>query len=292
VDPGSVDLGDDAVATMDPRERRVGVFEALRTFLIQQSHHHQVLVVEDLHWADEVSREALASLVKVAPCAPVLMIFTARPGYGDWLGERAGFTGLTLGQLDDEQCMTLAEDLLQGASLPPEVKRLIAGKADGNPFYLEEVTKALVETGLMARTNGSYRLRRAVEKIYIPGNIQEVILSRIDRLGADEKRAVQLASVIGREFTARLLDRISDLQAALLQVLGQLTALELIREKALFPELAYTFKHALTHDVAYSTLLTERRRALHRLVGVAIEELYSDRLPEHYGVFPILLTPV
>jgi class 3 adenylate cyclase/tetratricopeptide (TPR) repeat protein len=281
----SVDLGDDAVATMDPRERRVGVFEALRTFLVQESRrHHQVVVVEDLHWADEISREALASLVKVVPCAPVLVIFTSRPGYDDWLGERTDFTGLALGQLDDEQSMTLAENLLPGASLPSELKRLIAGKAEGNPFYLEEVTKGLVETGVLAPTNGSYRLRRSVEEIYIPDNVQEVILSRIDRLEADEKRAVQLASVIGREFTARLLRRISDLQATLFHVLGQLTALELIYEKALFPELAYIFKHALTHDVAYSTLLTERRRALHRLVGVAIEELYSDRLPEHYEI--------
>ncbi|HEX6404898.1 MAG TPA: adenylate/guanylate cyclase domain-containing protein [Pseudonocardiaceae bacterium] len=281
----SVDIGDHAVATMDPPERRVGVFQALRAFLIQESlRRRHVVVVEDLHWADEVSREALASLVNVVHSVPVLLVFTFRPGYGDSLEKQAAFTGLTLGRLDDEQSLTLAEHLLQGASLPPELKRLIAGKAEGNPFYIEEVTKGLVETGVLARTNGSYRLQRPLEEVHIPNNIQEVILSRIDRLEADAKRTVQLASVIGREFTARLLDRISDLQATLLHVLGQLTSLELIHEKDLFPELAYIFKHALTHDVAYSMLLTERRRALHRLVGVAIEELYADRLPEHYEI--------
>jgi class 3 adenylate cyclase/tetratricopeptide (TPR) repeat protein len=281
----SVDPGDNAVAAMDPRERRVGVFQALRNFVLQQSSRKpQVLVVEDLHWADEISRDALASLVSVAPCAPVLLILTSRPGYVDLLTERTDFTRLTLGQLDEEQSLTLTEDLLQGASLPPELKRLIAGKAEGNPFYIEEVTKGLVEAGVLARSNGSYRLQRSVEEIYIPGNIQEVILSRLDRLQAEVKRAIQLASVIGREFTARLLDRISDVQAQLSEVLGELKALELIYEKALYPELAYIFKHALTQECAYGTLLAERRRALHRLVAAAIEELYSDRLPEHYEI--------
>jgi class 3 adenylate cyclase/tetratricopeptide (TPR) repeat protein len=281
----SVDPGDDAVATMDPRERRVGAFEALHTLLIQESFRRpQVLVVEDLHWADEISREALVSLVKLTPSVPVLFIFTSRPGYGESLGEPADFTSLTLRQLDDEQSLTLTEDLMKVASLPPELKRLIVEKAEGNPFYIEEVTRGLVETGVMARTDGGYRPRRPVAEIHIPDNIQEVILARIDRLEAEAKRAIQLASVIGREFTARLLDRISDLQVTLSYVLGQLTALELIYEKAFFPELAYIFKHALTHDVAYSTLLTERRRVLHRLVGFAIEELYFDRLPEHYEI--------
>jgi tetratricopeptide (TPR) repeat protein len=137
---------------------------------------------------------------------------------------------------------------------------------------------------VLAWTNGGYRLQRPVEQVRIPETIQDVILSRIDRLEVETKRAIQLASVIGREFRARLLDRISDLQAQLSQVLGQLTALEFIFQKELFPELAYMFKHALTYEVSYGTLLTERRRVLHRLVGAAIEELYSDRLAEYYEI--------
>ena len=281
----SVDPGDDAVAAMDPRERRVGVFEALRTFLVQLSARRPVLaVVEDLHWADEISQQALASLTEIVPSTPVLLVLTSRPGNGYLFAERAGLTHVVLRQLGNDESTALTEDLLPGASLPPELQRLITAKAEGNPFYLEEVTKTLLETDVLARTNGSYRLQRPIEDIHIPETIQEVILSRIDRLEAEAKRAIQLASVIGREFRIQLLDRISDLQARLSQLVVELTALEFIYQKALFPELAYIFKHALTHEVSYSTLLTDRRRVLHRLVGAAIEELYSDRLAEHYEI--------
>ncbi|MGH4025152.1 MAG: ATP-binding protein [Pseudonocardiaceae bacterium] len=281
----AVDPGDNTVATMDPQERRIGVFQALRTLLSQvSSRRHQVVVVEDLHWADTISRDALATLADAALSAPVLLILTSRPGWVDLLGERAEFTRLALGELGEGESLALAEDLLQGGSLPSELTRLIAGKAEGNPFFIEEVTKGLVEAGIMVPSNGGYRLQRPVDEIHIPGRIQEVVLSRIDRLHREAKRAIQLASVIGREFTARLLDRIADLQARLSKVLEELKALELIYEKAFFPELAYIFKHALTHDVAYGTLLAERRRMLHRLVGAAIEELYPDRLAEHYEV--------
>src|SRR6185437_6821607 len=264
---------------------RVGVFEALRTFLVQLSARRPVLaVVEDLHWADEISQQALASLTEIVPSTPVLLVLTSRPGNGYLFAERAGFTHVVLRQLGNDESTALTEDLLPGASLPPELQRLITAKAEGNPFYLEEVTKTLLETDVLARTNGSYRLQRPIEDIHIPETIQEVILSRIDRLEAEAKRAIQLASVIGREFRIQLLDRISDLQARLSQLVVELTALEFIYQKALFPELAYIFKHALTHEVSYSTLLTDRRRVLHRLVGAAIEELYSDRLAEHYEI--------
>jgi class 3 adenylate cyclase/tetratricopeptide (TPR) repeat protein len=279
----SADPGDDVVATMDPQERRVEVLQALRTFVLQQSAiRPHVIVVEDLHWADEMSREALAILAEAVPSAPVLLLLTYRPGYIHPLGERGHPTSLTLGHLGHEDGMALAEGVLHGRTLPADLQRLIAGKAEGNPFYIEEVTKALVETGIMARTNGSYTLARPFEEVHIPDNLQEVVLSRIDRLEREAKQAIQLASVIGREFRARLLERISDLEAKLSEVLTELQTLELIYQKALFPELAYMFKHALTQDVAYGTLLVERRRRLHRLVGAAVEELYPDRLAEHY----------
>ncbi|MDQ3900639.1 MAG: AAA family ATPase, partial [Actinomycetota bacterium] len=215
----SVDPGDDAVATMDPRERRAGVFEALRTFLVQLSARRPVLaVVEDLHWADEISQQALASLTEIMPSAPVLLVLTSRPGDGYLFAERAGVTHLALRQLDNDESAALTKDLIPGASLPPELQRLITAKADGNPFYLEEVTKTLLETDVLAQTNGSYRLQRPIEDIHIPETIQEVILSRIDRLEAEAKRAIQLASVIGREFRIQLLDRISDVQARLSQL--------------------------------------------------------------------------
>jgi class 3 adenylate cyclase/tetratricopeptide (TPR) repeat protein len=278
----SVDPGDEAVATMDPQERRIEVFEALGALLVEESSHRPlVIVVEDLHWADQMSQEALASLLPVVPSASLLLVLTHRPGYERPPGD---FTVLDLEPLGEAESVVLTRGVFGVEALPPEVQRLVVLKAEGNPFYIEEVSKALVEMGVVARVDGGYRLQRPAEEIHIPGTIQEVILSRIDRLEREAKQAIQLASVIGREFTARVLERISDLEAKLSEVLGQLKALELIYEKALFPELAYMFKHALTHDVAYGTLMAERRRALHRLVGAAIEELYGDRLAEHYEV--------
>ena len=162
------------------------------------------------------------------------------------------------------------------------MRKLITSKGEGNPFYIEEVTRSLVESGVLTASNGSYALERPLDQVRVPDTIQEVILSRIDRLEQEAKEAIQLASVIGREFTARLLIRISDVETKLDDLLAELKQLELIFEKDYFPELSYMFKHALTHDVAYSTLLMERRKNLHRLVGAGIEELYADRLPEQY----------
>jgi class 3 adenylate cyclase/tetratricopeptide (TPR) repeat protein len=276
----SVDPGDEAVVTMDPQERRVEVFEAFGALLVEESRHRPlVIVVEDLHWADQMSREALARLLPVVASLSLLLVLTHRPDYDRPAGD---FTVLDLEPLDQAESAVLTRGVFGVEGLPPEVQRLVIGKAEGNPFYIEEVSKALVETGVVARVDGGYRLQRPAEEVHIPGTIQEVILSRIDRLEREAKQVIQLASVIGREFTARVLERISDLEATLSEVLGELKALELIYEKGYFPELAYMFKHALTHDVAYSTLLAKRRRALHAIVAAAVEELYSDRLPDQY----------
>jgi tetratricopeptide (TPR) repeat protein len=218
-------------------------------------------------------------LLPLVPTAPVLLLLTHRPDYDRPPGEAAALDLEPLGETDS---VVLTREVFGVAVLPPDVQQLVVDKAEGNPFFIEEVSKALVEMGVVAGADGGYRLQRPADEIHIPGTIQEVILSRIDRLEHEAKQAIQLASVIGREFTARVLARVSDLEEKLSEVLGELEALEFIYEKAFFPELAYIFKHALTQDVAYATLLAERRRALHRLVGAAVEELYGDRLAEHY----------
>jgi class 3 adenylate cyclase/tetratricopeptide (TPR) repeat protein len=279
----NVDPGDASVAAMDPMERRAGILDAMRALLIEESQKRPVvLVIEDLHWIDENSEEALAAMVDAVRALPVLMVLTYRPGYAHSLGDRTYYSRLALGHLPAEASATIAERVLHTSALPDDVRDLITSKGEGNPFYIEEVTRSLVESGVLAATNGSYSLQRSLSDVRVPDTIQEVILSRIDRLEQEAKDAIQLASVIGREFTARLLNRISDVEEKLDGLLGQLKHLELIFEKDYFPELSYMFKHALTHDVAYSTLLIERRKNLHRVVGAGIEELYADRLAEQY----------
>ena len=278
----SVDPGDIGVERMDPRERRAGILDGLRAVVQEESVRVPlVVVVEDLHWVDQSSEAALGALVDAVPSMPVLVLITHRPGATHSL-ERSYTARLQLEHLAERDSAALVRGVLGTASMPDDVSSLVTSKAEGNPFYTEEVLRSLVESGVLVRQNGSYALTRSLDELRIPDTVQEVILSRIDRLDRAPRAALQLASVIGREFTVRLLGRITDLGGRLEGTLADLKGLELIYERSYFPELAYMFKHALTHDVAYSTLLSERRKALHRVVGAAVEELYADRLPEHY----------
>jgi class 3 adenylate cyclase/tetratricopeptide (TPR) repeat protein len=278
-----VDPGDEIVALMDPMERRAGLLDGLRALGAELSLQHPlVVVVEDLHWADEQSEEVLRALAGGVSASPVFLVITYRPGYPHTLGDLPHAHRLALGELPTTASATLACGVLHGSSIPDEVASLICARAEGNPLFLEEVTKGLVETGVLQPAGDGYTLNRKLDDVHVPDTLQGVILSRIDRLAREAKESLQLASVIGREFTVRLLRRISDIHAELEGILGQLKGLELIYEKSYFPELAYMFKHAMTHDVAYSTLLLEKRRALHRVVATAIEELYSDRLAEQF----------
>jgi class 3 adenylate cyclase/tetratricopeptide (TPR) repeat protein len=276
---------DDPVQRLDPQIRRAETFEALRQLLLRAAERKpQVLVFEDLHWSDVATREFLTYLLDSIPRARALILLTLRPGHDVALGERTYATHLVLSTLSAAESEAMAAAALASADLPPDLHALVRRKAEGNPFFVEELIKSLSETGAIHRDGERWVLGRPLDQIVVPDTIQDVLMARIDRLEDEPRQALQLAAVIGREFTQRLLDRIAEIRAGTTTVLRQLQAIELIYEKALFPELAYMFKHALTQDVAYGSLLTQRRRELHRRIGEAIEELYADRLAEHYAV--------
>jgi class 3 adenylate cyclase/tetratricopeptide (TPR) repeat protein len=279
----SVDPGDADVRAMSPGERRGEIFEALRRLLVHAADQRpQVLVIEDLHWIDGASEQFLATLVDSVPALRALLIFTYRPGYASPFGERTYFTRVAPAALSAEDSARMAAAVLATDALPSELRALVAAKAEGNPFYVEELVKSLEEIGSLVQRDGRYELAGPVTALSVPGTIHDVIAARIDRLEEAPKRTLQLASVIGREFTRRLVDRLAEVRARNDDLLHELTTLELIHERRLYPELAYMFKHALTQDVAYASLLVQRRKELHGLIGLAIEELYPDRLPEHY----------
>jgi class 3 adenylate cyclase/tetratricopeptide (TPR) repeat protein len=278
----SIDPGDAAVKAMSPVERRGETFEALRSlFVCAAERGPQILVIEDLHWIDSASEQFLATLMDSVPALRLLLVFTYRPGYTSPFGERSYFTRVIPAALTAEDTARMAAAVLATDSLPDELRTLLGGKAEGNPFYVEEMVKSLEESGALRRVGTRYELARPASEITIPGTIQDVIAARIDRLSEAPKRTLQLASVIGREFTRRLVDRLAEIRERTEEFLRELTALELVSERRRYPELAYMFKHALTQDVAYGSLLVQRRKELHRLVGLGIEELYADRLPEH-----------
>jgi tetratricopeptide (TPR) repeat protein len=279
----SLDPGDAEVRAMSPAQRRGETFEAMRRLLVRSAEQRpQVLVIEDLHWIDSASEQFLATLVDSVPALRVLLVFTYRPGYTNPFGERSYFTRVVPAALSTEDSARMATAVLAADGLPEELRSVIGNKAEGNPFYVEELVKSLEETGVLRRDGGRLTLTRPLTTVAIPGSIQDVIAARIDRLAEAPKRTLQVAAVIGREFTRRLVDRLGEVRERGDELLRELTALELILERRLYPELAYMFKHALTQDVAYESLLVQRRRELHALVGRAIEELYGDRLTEHY----------
>src|SRR5262249_50975931 len=242
------------------------------------------LIVEDLHWIDSASEEFLVSLADSVPALRALLVFTYRPGYTNPFGERSYFTRIVPTTLAAEDSARMAAAVLGTEALPGELHRVIEGKAEGNPFYVEELVKTIAESGVLRRDEGRLVLVGGTGALTIPGTIHDVIAARIDRLAEPPKRALQVAAVVGREFTRRLVDRLADVRERTDECLRELTVLELIHERRRYPELVYMFKHALTQDVAYGTLLLQRRAELHGLVGRAIEELYPDRLAEHYEV--------
>jgi predicted ATPase len=281
----SVDPGDATVLAMDPQQRRGELFDALRRLTLRAAEvRPQVTVFEDAHWMDQATEAYLLFMADSIPTSRVLRILTYRPGYIQPFGDRTYHTRIVLNTLSTEHSVEMAQALLATESLPEELKALIVRKAEGNPFFVEEVVKSLLEVGALRRAPDGYVLAKRLDEIFVPSTIQDVIMARIDRLEEAPKRTLQLASVIGREFTHRLLDRIANIRARTEALLQELTAIELIYEKSVFPELAYMFKHALTHEVAYNSLLVQRRKELHRLIALAIEELYAEWLAEHYEV--------
>ena len=279
----SVDPGDADVRAMNPAQRRAETFEAMRHLLVHAAERRpQIVVVEDLHWIDSASEQYLQSLVDSVAALRVLLIFTYRPGYASPFGDRSYFTRVMPLALSSDDTARMAQAVLVADALPEEVREFIGARAEGNPFYVEELVKSLEETGALRRVENRLALTRSVTELAIPDSIHDVIAARIDRLAEAPKRTLQLGAVIGREFTRRLIDRLAEIRERTEEFLRELTALELIYERRLYPELAYMFKHALTQDVAYDSLLVQRRKELHAAVGRAIEELYADRLPEQY----------
>jgi tetratricopeptide (TPR) repeat protein len=239
--------------------------------------------VEDLHWVDTSTEEFLGVLMDSVAAVPLMLLLTYRVGYTPPFGNRSFHTTLTLHSLSEAESLVMAGRVLASEHFPEELKATLMAKAEGVPLFIEEVTKSLLELGVLRREHGGYRMVKGVAQMRIPDTIQGIIMARLDRLGEDGKRTVQIASVIGRQFLVRLLERVAGVNHRLEELLRELKALEIIYEQGFLAEPAYIFKHAVIQDVAYNSLLVQRRKALHQAVGHAIEELYQDRLEEHYA---------
>jgi class 3 adenylate cyclase/tetratricopeptide (TPR) repeat protein len=267
---------------LDPPQRRQRTLDALKRVLLRESQEQPLLLVfEDLHWIDSETQALLNSLVESLPTSRLLLLVNYRPEYQHGWGSKTYYTQLRLDPLPPVSADAFLQVLLgDDASLKPLTDLLIA-RTEGNPFFLEESVRTLAETGVLVGARAAYRLGQALAGIQVPATVQAVLAARIDRLPAEEKRLLQTAAVIGTEVPLPLLHAIADVPEAVLQRhLTSLQSAEFLYETRLFPEHEYTFKHALTHEVAYGSLLLERRRALHARIVEALEALAGDRVAE------------
>ena len=270
---------DSPFAHLDPSQRRQRTLEALRRVLLRESQVQPLLLVfEDLHWIDSETQALLDRLIESLPTAHLLLLVNYRPEYQHGWGSKTFYTQLRLDPLPPASAEAFLAGLLgDDPSLAPLLPLLMARTA-GNPFFLEESVRALVETAALVGTPGAYRLAAPLQGMPVPATVQAVLAARIDRLAPEEKGLLQTAAVLGTDVPFTLLRAIADVPEAVLhRSLAHLQAAEFLYETRLFPEPEYTFKHALTHEVAYGSLLLERRRGLHARLVEAIEALAPDR---------------
>ncbi|MBI5304302.1 MAG: AAA family ATPase [Chloroflexi bacterium] len=276
------------VRYLEPPQLRAAIFQAIGTWVEQTARATPlVLLFEDLHWADATSLDLIEQILPLTERVPLLLIAAFRPQRQEpsWrFHELASrdyahrYTPITLEPLDENDSRALVASLLHIEDLPEKVRALILKKAEGNPFFVEEVIRSLLDAKLVVRDNGHWRATREIENIAIPDTLAGVIGARLDRLDETSKQTAQTAAVIGREFPFAILSNVADAPQSLDGALANLQRRELVREKSRAPDFVYLFKHALTQETAYASMLLSKRRALHHRVGDCLERLDKERV--------------
>jgi DNA-binding NtrC family response regulator/tetratricopeptide (TPR) repeat protein len=268
---------------LDPAQRRQRTLDAVRRLLHREARIGPVLLVfEDLQWADAETQGFLDLLVESVSATRLVVLASYRPEYRHAWAGKVSYTQLQLDPLAPEAAEELLDALLGHDGVLDSLKQLVANTTGRNPFFIEESVRTLVETRSLEGERGAYRLVRSVDAIEVPATVQAMLSARIDRLPAEDKRLLEIASVIGNEVPLALLEAIADMpEAEVRERIDRLQDAEFLYETRPSPDLQYTFKHALTHEVAYGSLRQDRRRALHSRLAEAIEHRYPGRLLEH-----------
>ena len=278
-----VSVDDQDWARLEASQRRQQIIDSVKRLVVRQSQVQPLIVAfENLHWIDAQSQALLDSLVESLPTARILLIVNYRPEYQHKWGNKTYYTQLRLDPLPHDSAEELLRVLLgEDPTLQP-LKQLLIRRTEGNPLFLEESVRHLVELNVLVGAWGARRLVKAPATIQVPPTVKAILAARIDRLPPEEKRLLQSSAVIGQDVPQALLEAIADQsEDSLRSGLAHLRAAEFLYETKLFPDPEYTFKHALTYEVAYGSLLQETRRALHLRIMAAIERVYRERLPEH-----------
>jgi predicted ATPase len=262
---------------LSPQRQRQKTLETIVAILLELAERQPVLfIIEDLHWTDPSTLELLNLLIEQTPTASILVLLTCRPHFQPAWHHRSYITEMTLNHLSHPQVAQIVTGVTEGKTFPPEVLQQIIAKTDGVPLFVEEMTKAVVESGHLKETDGHYELVGALSTLAIPATLQDSLMARLDRL-VTAKAVAQYAAVIGRQFSYDLLHAVSQVDEAMLQhELRRLVEAELLYQRGLPPQSTYIFKHALIQDAAYESLLKSTRQQYHRQIALVLETQFPE----------------
>jgi class 3 adenylate cyclase/tetratricopeptide (TPR) repeat protein len=279
------DSGIDAIS-MSPEARKDRFRETLKRIVLKGSEIRPlVMAFEDLQWLDKGSEELAKYMLDSIPAARVLLIFTYRPDYVHTWGGRSYHSQVTLNRLSNRESLAMVTNILGTENIDRKLEELILEKTEGIPFFIEEFIKSLKDLGMIERKDIVYCLAKGIADMAIPGTIQDVIMARVDSLPDAAKAVLQTGSVIEREFSYGLIKRVMGMpEQELLSHLSALKDSELLYERGIYPQSTYIFKHALTREVVYDSILKNTKRRLHNEIGGAIEEIHKDNLNEYYAI--------
>jgi len=271
---------------MSPEARKDRIIEAIKRIVLKGSEMKPLIIAfEDLHWVDKSSEDVVRSHLESIPGSRVLLIFTYRPEFVHTWGAKSYHNQLTLHRLSNRESLEMATYILGTMEIEKTLEELILEKTEGVPFFIEEFIKSLKDLKIIEQKENVYRLTKDIHQVAIPSTIQDVIMARVDSLPEGAKELLQTGSVIEREFSYPLINRVTGLlEKELLSNLSFLKDSELLYERGIYPQSTYIFKHALTREVVYDSILAKRKKKIHEEIGNAIEELYIDNLSEHYEV--------
>ena len=273
-------------SSLSPEARKDRIVEAINRITLKGSEIRPMITAyEDLHWIDKSSEEVLKNILESIPGARILMIFTYRPEFVHTWGGKSYHNQVTLNRLSNRESLAMVSHILGTKQIDTDLEDLILEKTEGIPFFIEEFIRSLKELAIIEKRDNVYHLVKDIQDLTIPSTIHDVIMARVDSLPDEAKEVLQTGSAIEREFSHDLIKQVTGLpEKELISNLSALKDSELLYERGIYPQSTYIFKHALTREVVYDSILCKKKQKLHDEIGNAIEDLYKDNIDEHYGV--------
>jgi len=279
------DSGIDQIIT-SPEERKQRILASLKNIVIKGAEIRPIIMaIEDLHWIDQSSEECIREVMDNISGARIFLIFTYRPEFVHTWGGRSYHNQINLNRLSNRESLEIVYHLMATRKVDSKLEDLILQKTEGVPLFIEEFIRSLLHLKLIIQKNGTYWLKEGVQDVSIPSTIHDIIMARVDSLPEKAKNVLQTGAAIEREFSYHLLKVVSDFsENKLLSGLSVLKNSELLYERGIFPDSTYVFKHSVTREVVYDSILSSRKKQLHEAIGSGIEMLYQANLPEYFGV--------